>query len=1405
MNKIYRVLWNFSHQCFVAVSELAHSAGRATRNGAAASITRRHALLPLATGILVAFGFVAQAAQLPTGGQIVAGNGSIAHSGDTLTITQNSSKLVTNWQSFSIGRDGTVRFVQPSADSVALNRVLGPDVSVIQGALKANGHVFLINPNGVLFTPTARVDAAGMVASTLRLSTDDFLAGNYSFEGDSQASVNNQGHIEATHGGSIALVAAHIVNDGTLQAPGGQVLLGAGSKVALDLGGPVKLEVTQGALDALISNGGAIRADGGTVLLTARAAQDLATTVINHTGVIEARSMGAGHNGTLVLLGEQGTTQVAGTIDVSSATDKGGKAIVTGERVLVSDGALVDARGANGGGEIYVGGGWQGQDAAIKQAGATVITAGAVLDASATVHGDGGTVVAWSDVNRTGGVTRVHGSLLARGGVQDGNGGRIETSGHDLDIASAPDVSGIAGRGGVWLIDPYNVSVDAGSGNSNINNYSAFVSTGDNASLGVNWINSALSTGDVIIQTGGGGTQGGDIVWNVPYLYQYAPARTLTLFASRDIILNESISSNNGALSMTFIPKAFGGPVGGTIVRKDLSTNGGGIQFQGLGTTFNGATAQQIATGGGAITFNGEVLLANSQGLTITTNGGQVDFLKTLDSGNSFSYDGTLRTWDAARTAAKTGGGTAVGDTYLATITSALENTAASAAAGSVGAWLGGSDATTEGTWRWVTGPEGLENGGSGRVFLSSGAQGLQGYAGYNGAFVNWNPNEPNNSGNDEDALQLGASGGGSWNDLSTHSGTLGSIVETNLPASPLTINAGAANVSFVGRVGGSKALASLNVTAGQTNLRTDSIRTQNDQIYSGVFNVAGIVTKTIEGSKVTFNQAVSISPNQFIVRADKMDFSANVSGTKQLVLEQRSATQKIELGGSTNAALDTLDLTAAELALLQDGFASVTIGSDAGSGGIKVLGPTTFKDPATLRAGTGGIAIQASLGTTGTDTLTLDARSAVTQTTGGPLYANKLALLGVNGVYQLNSAANQVSILAANTGSVNFDNYAALSVGTVDSIIGVTTTGTTTISTAVGDLTLNGSVNSAASGSNAVVLNADRGASAGTAAGGNVYVASGKTVTVGAGGRATIYTGSIANSIGLNALAGNGSGRFRYNSDEAASNYTAALGSGLYAIYREAPTITITTPDQNKVYDGVGYSLAVNQSGVVNDDAVPTTAGSNKNVGTHAVQLSNYDGGLGYSFVLNPGTITISARPVNVTADTKSKTYGNASPALTFVTEGPSVGRGLVAGDTFSGALAQADENAGTHIIGQGTLANGNYTISYTGANMTIAQRAISLAADAVSKIYGETDPSLTVSITSGSLGSVAVNDTLAEVTGTLNRQTGANVGADDVALGSGSKAGNYAITFNVDNNALTITPAAVGCRGQRGNQDLR
>ena len=352
MNHIYRIVWNSSKHIWQVVSELGST--RCKSSSARSRRRRRLALLAVA-----ALGAGAQAADvLPAGGHVVTGQATLNYAGKTLTIQQGSNKAAIDWSGFSIGQGATVAFVQPSASAVALNRVLGTDPSIIQGALNANGHVFLLNPNGVLFSPTAQVDVGGLLASTLAMSNADFMAGTYHLSGTSVQAVENQGRIQAAAGGNVALVAARVVNAGEIAAERGNVLLGAGADAVVDFGGPVKLQVNKGALDALVDNGGAIRADGGTVLLTAKSAGELSASVINNSGIVQARTLATGAQGRILLLGDMqtGTANVGGTLDASAPAGGNGGAIETSAaHVQTAPGLIVNAGAAAGkGGEWLI-------------------------------------------------------------------------------------------------------------------------------------------------------------------------------------------------------------------------------------------------------------------------------------------------------------------------------------------------------------------------------------------------------------------------------------------------------------------------------------------------------------------------------------------------------------------------------------------------------------------------------------------------------------------------------------------------------------------------------------------------------------------------------------------------------------------------------------------------------------------------------------------------------------------------------------------------------------------------------------------------------------------------------------------------------------------------------------------
>ncbi|WZB70657.1 filamentous hemagglutinin N-terminal domain-containing protein [Achromobacter xylosoxidans] len=276
-------------------------------------------VLMTAGASLIGLAFAGLAHALPTGGAVVDGKGTIQAEGQQMIVDQQSHKLITNWESFNVGAQEGVTFRQPDQNAIALNRVIGNEGSSILGRIDANGQVFLVNPNGVLFGQGAQVNVGSLVASTLNISNEDFKAGRYVFAGDSASQVGNAGSIQAAAGGTVALLGAQVGNTGTIQATEGSVALGAGGNIRLhlDKGSLMYLQIDKGAVDALAHNGGLIQAAGGDVWLQANATNALLRTVVNNEGTIEAVSLQGDRSVRIMLQGFNHAVSVSGKLDAS--------------------------------------------------------------------------------------------------------------------------------------------------------------------------------------------------------------------------------------------------------------------------------------------------------------------------------------------------------------------------------------------------------------------------------------------------------------------------------------------------------------------------------------------------------------------------------------------------------------------------------------------------------------------------------------------------------------------------------------------------------------------------------------------------------------------------------------------------------------------------------------------------------------------------------------------------------------------------------------------------------------------------------------------------------------------------------------------------------------------------------
>jgi filamentous hemagglutinin family protein len=576
---------------------------------------------------------------LPSGGKVVAGAAAISQSANTLTVQQHSTRAALDWQSFNIGSGATVNFVQPNSSSVALNRILGNEASQIYGRLNANGQVFFSNPNGMLFGAGSQVNVGSLLATTMAMDLPQFMTGNPGLTDPGTGTVRNEGLISAA--GSVVLAGNTVANVGQILATNAALV--AGNTVALDVSadGLIRARVTDAAVAANLSNSGSIESRSQ-VLVSAGQARAALASVVNNSGVIRASGMTVNAAGEIELLG--GTTVNSGVLDASSAIGHGGRVAVQGQSVSLEDAARVDASGATGGGKVLIGGGRQGKDGSVVNAHDTTVSTLAQIHADATQNGNGGTVVVWSD-----GTTRMDGQASARGGAPGGDGGFIETSGKQvLQVTQAADVSAPAGKGGVWLLDPFDLTVVATQTaptldlSGLLSTSETFTAVANNSTITNTVIQTALESGtSVVLSTDGAGV-GAHLTVSAPISAAVTGTGTsLTLDATGAIAINQPITSTGTALGLNLNH----GTASSAIVTTALTLAGGDLKVG----TFDGSTGA-VTVGAGNVTFSGiaaySVGVLSAQSVTLNTGTLNIAGTSTLGSltmaGGSLTNTGAL-------------------------------------------------------------------------------------------------------------------------------------------------------------------------------------------------------------------------------------------------------------------------------------------------------------------------------------------------------------------------------------------------------------------------------------------------------------------------------------------------------------------------------------------------------------------------------------------------------------------------------------------------------------------------------------------------------------------------------------------------------------------------------------------
>lgn len=848
---------------------------------------------------------------MPQGEVIRSGKGEVTRQDKDMTVNQDSKRLAIDWAGFDIANDERVTFRQPDRDSVALNRVVGDAASVIDGALSGNGHVYVINPNGVLFGKNASVDVGSLVASTARISDRDMtnFAGadgiTMAIPEDSSAKVINAGTIRA-EGGLVVLHAAEIENSGTITNPAGTTALAAARNLSLsaDTAGKINFTVDGALAKAKALNSGMLKADGGYLVMTARSAGDVMSTVVNNTGTMEAKTLRQNEKGEIFLDGgDNGVVELSGTIDASGmeAGQSAGSIKAIGAETHVKDGA----------------------------------------------------------------------NLLAKGNV---DGGLIETSGDYLEISDKAniDAAGETGKAGEWLLDPTNVVInDTGSSevqseNNRYTNGTTYIKTSS--------IVNVLKSNNVKIQAIDRDYGNADITLDSALkVNQTTTGRnTLTLESQGDVNINADINATS-PLNVVLNADSDDNDKGGVNINADIRTGGGSLTTGANGATFFGSTQEGeakrvIETAGGAVNIQNEARLQlNGNTLSINTSGGNVTFAKNVASMNKYeafmdydfvSYyegttttkteqaqawekmlqsiygqtytdsDGTARTfaiarstyyghgwqivanysdlepaekvrlsnelaqtWELANLAATRGNGSdpdgkQLNGMHLVTITDKYENSAAMANAvkknGAVLEYFTGGKETTNMSasrtsgrqFAWVTGPE------KGTTFYIS--SGIGQGSDQNGMYTNWvqggnGYSEPNNNNGltKQPYVAIGWTDENGWDDVHNGASTIhGFIRETELPNSALSINSGAGDVTVgtkrtanTGKLGSGVGTGLRNVsietTTGDVKV-LDSIYVHDNNTNAASDLENGNVKITTQGNvdvgKITADKKVEIS-----------------------------------------------------------------------------------------------------------------------------------------------------------------------------------------------------------------------------------------------------------------------------------------------------------------------------------------------------------------------------------------------------------------------------------------------------------------------------------------------------------------------------------------------------------------
>ncbi len=1407
-------------------------------------------VLAASSTLMFAIASINAAMAAPTGAQFNPNEIKISQQGKTTLIDQSTQRAIINWKGFDVSADEAVRFNQPGVTSSTLNRVTAGQESVIAGRISAPGQVIIYNSNGVVFSGSAKVDVGSLITTTANISDEHFRQGKLIFDqpGNPDARIVNDGSISVAEKGLAAFVAPSVANNGVINARLGTVAMAAGNAATIDLYGDglVSIAVTDPVTrkpqdaQALVSNGGAIQADGGSVLITAEQASRVVDNAVNLSGVILARGTEV-REGSVALVSKSGDIQVAGKIDVSGPKS-GGDVLVSGQQVALASTASIDARGAAQGGSVRIGGDFQGRGELPRAKNAT-LAKGASIDVSATGKGNGGLAVVWSDGN-----TRMDGRILARGGAQGGTSGSVGgANGASGDATvNASVVTGALAGGKVTLSASDRLSVEAPLITSNLGGASRgleLIATGPAGAVDIS-APILFRNGSLAIRAGG----------NINFLSGGTPQTSGIVDLGSGTLWMQT--STAGKISQQ---------AGTALIAANLAGRAGSIDLASW-DNYAGNLALQ--------TFNGTLKYRQSNATGVTTSGTVFDpFINQSMTGTAQNIVSSVGTRILeANSVGTTGNYTLTADgnsEFDRLVFTALPYRRVSGSA---------SFPTNDSSDYLVTNLRYQVNGSNVTATPNGGAPSGFTVAAGNGSVTTWTGNWGTSWGvkgfggvigvTDELQYDVGTGlteelifglGGKTSRvdtrlDLFMREGAFNSFAEraqvemfkttttagdilsrqqtATLTANDATRVYGDVNPTLTATMSGINAIdAYVNSQFNdlyQATASTTATQASNVGQYAITGNANGSEYFSQRYQLVRQDGKLTVTPAQLIVSADaktkvygdadptltyqvsglkNSDTAAGVlSGNLGRVAGENVGNYGILQGGlGLNTANYTLSYVGNDLRITP---AQLNVIADAKTKVYGDLDPAlTYQVSGLKRGDTAGAVLNGG------------SLSRVAGENVGVYGINQGGLGLVSSNYTLNYQGNNLTITKA---LLNVIADAKTKVyGDADPSLTYQVSGLKNGDTA--GAVLNGGSLSRVAGENVGVYGINQGGLGLVSAnydlsyqGNNLtitkallnVIADAKTKVYGDADPALTYqvsglkngdtAGAVLNGGSLSRVAGENVGVYGINQGD------LALNSGNYDLSYQGNNLTITKALLNviadaktKVYGDADPSLTYQVSGLKNGDtagAVLNGGGlvrvSGENVGNYAIQ----QGGLGlvsgnYDLAYQGNNLTITKALLNVIADGKTKVYGDADPSLTYQVSG--LKNGDSAGSILTGGLNRdAGENVGVYGINQGglVLTSGNYDLAYQGNDLTITKALLNVFADAKSKQVGTADPALTYQV-SGLKNGDSAGQVLA---GGLGRVGGEAVGQYDILQGGlALTSGNYQL--NYQGNLLSILPLPV------------